>query len=283
MDSRDYVFIYPLETNSDIPGDFPREVRRCTFEAGIFLPQDDSSWFTRPPQYPARLLLLEGRRLQIIPHPTSAHLSTEIKLDELLQLETGTVLLHGWLRFTTPDGVQEIVYNTRASQPLEKLLLLLKQRWLGIFPAIHGTHTDCYGDKLDIKFRNSLLSELDRSEAAVAQYFEAPARTEKKIVLWKRVCWRPGNLILLTSRNRLLWITDQYKGRREPYASISFSVPYASFQNCAVENAADQVQVTISFRSGFSWRIPVHRAAEQYSSFCQRLPRTAAIDLHLAR
>jgi hypothetical protein len=129
MDSRAYVFIYPLRTNADIPDDFPPEVRTRDFETGVFLPQDDSNWFTRPPKYPARLLLLDGQSFHIIPHPTSVQSAVEIRLDELLQLETGTCLLLGWLRFTTASGVHEIIYNTRASRPLKRFLNRLKRAW----------------------------------------------------------------------------------------------------------------------------------------------------------
>lgn len=119
MDSRAYVFIYPLRTNADIPDDFPGKARTRRFDTGVFLPQNDADWFARPPRYPARLLLLEDRCLHVISHPTSGQSPVDIKLDELIQLETGTVLLLGWLRFTTSDGVHEIIYNTRASRPLE--------------------------------------------------------------------------------------------------------------------------------------------------------------------
>ena len=41
MDSRAYVFIYPLRAKADIPDDFPQEVRTQNFGTGVFLPQDD--------------------------------------------------------------------------------------------------------------------------------------------------------------------------------------------------------------------------------------------------
>lgn len=153
MDSRAYVFIYPLRTRADIPDDFPQECRSRNFESGVFLPQDDSNWFTRPPKYPARLLLLDGQSLHIIPHPTSVQSSVEIRPDELLQLETGTCLLFGCLRFTTSSGVHEIIYNTRASRPLEKFLNSLKRAWCGSPSAIQSIYNELYGGELDIKFQ----------------------------------------------------------------------------------------------------------------------------------
>ncbi len=271
MDSRAYVFIFPLRTNADIPNDFAQQVRDRTFDTGVFLPQDDSNWFTRPIKYPARLLLLEGRSFQIIPHPSSEQQPVEIDLEQLLQIETGTVLLHGWLRFTTPDGVQEIVYNTRASRPLEKFLVLLRRQWLGGERLSQMAGTAAYGEEIDVKFKNCLHFELHPDELAIARYFEASARVEKKVWFFRRVNWRSGNLILLTSMDRLLWITEQYKGRRELYASVSFSAPTASVRETRLETVEDRQYLAISFSSGSGWRIPIDCAPEEGLSFSQTL------------
>lgn len=275
MDSRAYVFIYPIRTNADIPHDFPQEVRTRSFDTGVFLPQDDSNWFTRPPKYPVRLLLLEGRCLHVIPHPTSGQSPVELKLDELLQLETGTLLLLGWLKFTTRDGVQEIVYNTRGSRPVEKFLVLLRRVWLSTLPLVQSAHTEAYGDELDIKFRNAVHFELDEREIAVVQYFQAPIRTEKRFLFFRRVEWRPGNLVLLTSMNRLLWITDQYRERRELYASSSFSALASSLRSVTVEDVVGRQYLAISFSYGNSWRFPVQHSPEEISSFSRSLNELA--------
>ena len=271
MDSRAYVFIYPLRTAADIPDDFPHEVRTRNFETGVFLPQDDSNWFTRPPKYPARLLLLDDQSFQIIPHPTSVQAPVEIKLDELLQLENGSSLLLGWLRFTTTDGVQEIIYNTRASRPLEKFLNHLKRAWCSTPFPIQSIPDEAYGDELDIKFRNSLHFEVDEREIPLVRYFEAPVPFERKFLFFHRVAWRPGNLVLLTSMNRLLWITDERGGRRELYASNSFSVRASSIRGASVEEIDGRRELAISFTHDNSWRVPVGRGAEEISSFLHSL------------
>jgi hypothetical protein len=267
MDSREYVFIYPLRTNTDIPADFPQEFQSFTFETGIFLPQDDSNWFTRLPRYPARLLLLERRSLYIVPHPSSEQSLVELKLNDLVQVETGCILLHGWMKFTTRGGVQEIVYNTRGSRPLEMFLGLLKRRWLDNVPPLSNVRADVFGDELDIKFKNSVRLELDQGERVVAQYFQAPVRIHNRFLFFRRVNWRAGNVLLLTSMNRLVWITDQFKGRRELYASMSLSIPCSLLQNCRVEDAEGQQSVVMSFCLGFSWRIPVHGPLQECSSW----------------
>jgi len=278
MDSRSYIFIFPLKVNADIPADFQRHIRSLSFEMGVFMPQDDANWFTRPPRYPARLLLLEGRSLYIVPHPTSEQSTVEVKLDDLLQLETGCILLLGWMNFTTRAGVQELIYNTRGSRPLEEFLNVLKRRWLGKIPPLPNTGTLAYGDELDIKFRNSIHFELDREEAVLARYFRAPAPTEKKFLFFRRVTWRPGSLVLWTSRNRIVWITDQYRQRRELYVSIGFSAPSSLFLHCELEEIGNQRHLAISFASGITWRIPVYEASKS-SSICEvlnQIPGSAA-------
>ncbi|HEY3938807.1 MAG TPA: hypothetical protein VGL97_15340 [Bryobacteraceae bacterium] len=269
MDSRSYLFIYALKGNTGIPADFAQEIRSLTFETGVFMPQDESNWFTRPPKYPARLLLLEKRSLHIVPHPSSGQLPVEIKLDDLLQLETGCILLFGWMKFTTRSGTQYLVYNTRASRPLEKFLATLKRRWLGTAPIVPNVSTRSYGDELDVKFRYSMRDELDKEEGVLVRYFEVPVPSEKKALFFRRVNWRPGNLILLTSWNRIVWITDHYRGRRELYASASFSAPSALLNDCRAEETDGREFMVISFASGINWRIPLHEPSEGIRSICQ--------------
>lgn len=276
MDSREYIFIYALKTNSDIPNDYPREYRNTPFETGVFLPQDDSNWFSRPPKYPARLFLLTGRLLHIIPHPTSAEPPAEIKLDDLIQIEAGSALLRGWLRFTTADRVQEIIYNTRASRPLEDFLVKLKRRWLPNLQFLPKRPIESYGDQLDIKFRNSVHFELDHDEFVIVRYFQAPVRADKRFLLLKRENWRPGNVLLLTSMNRLVWITDEYKRRRELYSSISFSVPLQYLQNCILESSPEGEQrIAMQFISHLEWYITIFCDPEVCSAFCHQINQTS--------
>ena len=90
-----------------------------TFERGIFLPQADTEWFTQTPKYPARLLLLNARCLYIIPHPTSGQDIVELNLADIMQLETGSSLLSGWIHFSTRVSTLKLLYNTRASNQLK--------------------------------------------------------------------------------------------------------------------------------------------------------------------
>jgi hypothetical protein len=272
MDSRTYRFIYPLLTNADIPSDFPKEVRERSFEAGIFLPQDDSNWFTRPPQFPARLLLLEEQALSIIPHPTSGQGPVTISWRDLIQLETGYILLLGWMKFTTHNGVHELLYNTRASRPLEKFLSLLRQRWLRHDDTRHiEVSPVLVGEALDIKFRNLMHFEMDPEEKVIVQFFQPPVKTETKYFLLRRISCLPGHLLLLTSESRLLWITDDYRQTRELYAGISRSAPARVFRNCCLELVKEQLHLVLSFEADPVWYIPVRGSTEDALVFAQTL------------
>lgn len=272
MDSREYIFIYALKTNSDIPPEYRQSFPDLRFEAGVFLPQDDSQWFTRPPKYPARLLLLRERSIYIVPHPSSDHPPIEIRLDNLIQFESGSALLRGWLRFTTGYSTQEIIYNTRASRPLEEFLVKVKRRWLGDVQQVTATVDRAYGSDLDIKFRNSVYSELDYDELVILQYFQAPVRDDKRFLLFKREHWRPGNVLLVTSKNRLIWITDRCGTRRELYASRSFSVPLQFLRRCSMErDTEEQLWIVFEFGSNLNWRIPGFVESDKDAEFCQQM------------
>jgi hypothetical protein len=268
VDSRSYVFIYPLATNADIPADFSQEIRNSPFEAGVFLPQDDSN---RAPQYPARLLLFQEQTFCIIPHPASGQQTIEIPLRDLMQLETAYILLLGWMKFTTRDSVHEIIYNTRASQPLENFLALLRKRWLLDEPPSRNETPALIGDALDVKFRNLLHFETGTEEKAVLQFFQAAVKTDKRVLFFRRVNWLAGHLVLLTSANRILWITDHYKCYRELYAAINRSAPLRLLERCSLQVVEEQMHVAMLFQGGNTWRIPVRSAAEDASAFCRRL------------
>lgn len=272
MDSREYVFIYALKTNSDIPAEYRQSFPDLQFEAGVFLPQDDSQWFTRPPKYPARLLLLRERIIYIVPHPSSDHPPVDIRLDDLIQFESGSALLRGWLRFTTGYCTREIIYNTRASRPLEDFLIKLKRRWLGDVQQVAATVDRAYGTDLDIKFRNSVQLELDYDELVILQYVQAPFRDDKRFLLFKRENWRPGNVLLVTSKNRLIWITDECGTRRELYASRSLSIPLQFLRGCSMErDAEEQLWIVVEFGSNLNWRIPGFFEPDKHADFCQKV------------
>lgn len=272
MDSREYRLIYSVHTNADIPADFPQEVRHCHFETGVFVPQDDSDWYTRPPKFPARLLLLRERSVWVVSHPTSGLPDIDIPLQELTQLETGCILLRGWIKFTTKGRTFEVLYNTRASNPLERFVCLVRERWLQetgsrltkAIPLILGSD-------LDIKFGNLLHSELTQEETVVIRYFQAPIKFDRNLLLVHRVSWQPGHLLALTTQGRIVWITDDYRYSRDFYAGINRSAPVSVFEGCRLEVLQEKPRLIISFADGNVWHIPVCSAGEDASTFTQRL------------
>ena len=272
MDSREYRLIYSVHTNADIPADFPQEVRHCRFERAVFVPQDDSDWYTRPPKFPARLLLLRARSVSVVSHPTSGLPDIDIPLQELTQLETGCILLRGWIKFTTKGRTFEVLYNTRASNPLERFVCLLRERWLQETGSLLTRAAPLIlGDELDIKFRNLLHSELTQEETVVIQCFQLPIKFDRNLLLVHRVSWQAGHLLALTTHGRIVWITDDYRQSRAFYAGINRSAPVCIFKSCGLEVIDERLQLVTSFDGGNVWRAPVCRVAVDASTFAQGL------------
>jgi hypothetical protein len=271
MDSRKYLFIFPVDTQADVPEDFRAFVADRLFERGIFLPQDDTNWFTRTPEYPARLLLLNGRCLYVIPHPTSGQSIVELNLGDIVQLETGSSLLLGWIHFSTRLSTLKLIYNTRASDRLEQFIAAVRRRWLGMPLPRKPTEPIRFGLELDLKFRDLIHDALDRDEFVLSQWFTAPLEYQGKVVLFRKIKWRPGHLVALTSGNRLLWLKDEYRGHWERYAGVTVSAPISLFRHCAVETASEHYNLVIDFMAGNSWRIAIYRADSGCDGFSKSL------------
>jgi hypothetical protein len=271
MDSRAYLFIFPINKAADIPDDFCVAAEGRRFERGIFLPQDDTNWFTRTPEYPARLLLMNGRSVFIVPHPTSGRRTTELNLDELVQVETGSSLLLGWIQFSTCLSTERLIYNTRASWALDNFMAALTRRWLGAPAVIEHAETKSFGSELDIKFDNLLADALDRDESVLSRWFSAPLEYHNKFFLFRKQKWRPGHLVALTSGSRLLWLKDEYRGHWERYAGITISAPISRFRCCTLETTPDRDNLVIDFMAGSSWRIAIFQPDSGCSGFSKTL------------
>jgi hypothetical protein len=280
VDSRACVFLFPVDSAADIPGDFRASVQGRLFETGVFLPQDDANSFMAPPRYPARLLLLNDHSLYIVPHPTAQQPTAELILDELAQLETGTSLLAGWIQFSTRSVKHHLIYNTRASRPLEKFIAAVRRRWLGT-PSEPSQSAkfrpQIFGQELNVKLRNLLHDELGLDEVVLSQYFAAPAENQDKFLVFRRITWRPGHLLVLTSGHRLLWLKDEYRGRCNRYAGIAISVRSSSLLECFRLEKTSYDDLVMHFASGLSWRISICGA----DSDCAGFLRTLNCVLHL--
>jgi len=258
-----------------VPADFRTAVQDRTFDKGIFLPQDDTSWFTRPPKYPARLLLLSEHCLSIIAHPSAGLPATDLALDELVQLETGTILLHGWIQFSTPTATHHLIYNTRADRCLDEFIAAVRRRWLRAAGNIKDMSGKVFGQELEIKFRNLLRYSLDPDEEVLLGYYMPPIELLARWLIFPRIQSRPGHLIVLTSGNRLLWLKDEHRGRCERYAGIAISVPVWLLDSCAAIKRPDRYDFEIAFKSGAPWRFSVYDTRSDCLDFSQCLNAVA--------
>src|SRR5277367_4782952 len=116
IDSRQYILAFELRSASDCPPDLALPPSLAGFDAGIFLPRDDPDWFGRS-SYPPRILLLKDNTLHLMSHPALRQPPSRWELDQISAVESGHLLLKGWLRFTGPGFDCAIRYNTRGSPP----------------------------------------------------------------------------------------------------------------------------------------------------------------------
>jgi len=275
MNSRAYVFILPMNAPGDIPDDFGASLDGRTFERGVFLPQADTDWYTQTPEYPARLLLLNDRGLYIIAHPSSGQDIVELNLADIVQFETGSSLLSGWIQFSTQVSKLKLRYNSRASDRLEEFIAVVRRRWLYSPATGRLAETGRFGPKPDIKFRNLLLGALDRDELVLAQCFSAPLRFQSGLMLLRKNKWLPGHLVALTSGNRLIWLNDEYRGHQERYAGITISAPTSLFRGCSVETTPDHSNLIIDFADGEAWRIGIYAPESGCEEFSRALNASA--------
>ncbi len=203
MNSRRYRFIFSFSSERDAPDDFAESLTKLPFEEGIFLPQEDTAWWTLTPRFPARLLLLASNSLVVLPHPSSSEDQTRVPLADLAQLEVGTSLLSGWIKLTTGQTTIHLPYNTRASGKLDRFLSLVRRNWLGR-PHAPAGQLKYLGPGLDLKFRNLLADALDPNEALLFRFFCPPESLTEGPLFRRKEKWLSGNLLALTTAGRLL-------------------------------------------------------------------------------
>ena len=112
IDSRDYIVAFELRSIDDCPPDFELPSSVAGFDTGLFLPRGDRDWFGRP-SYPPRVLLLKGGALYIVSHPSTGEPPRQCAMEQISSVESGHMLLKGWLRFTGSGFDYTVRYNTR--------------------------------------------------------------------------------------------------------------------------------------------------------------------------
>lgn len=259
VDSRQYIIAFEIKSPSDVPPDFGQDALPA-FDAGLFLPRAEPDWFGRI-AYPPRLVALAPDGLTVVPHPAWKGAAEIFPFDRLAFVETGHMLLRGWLRFVGDGYDRTLPYNTRGAPVVEAFLRKLRARPPGAAVSTAETGIDAES-ALDLKFRNALSQELDAGEIVRALLFRPATPVIRRPFGIKRTTTIPADLVALTSR-RLLWITD---GDGRGYARYGTIARYAPLSRiAAIRRDPDRriLRVVMS-PSGVEWRIPA--AAEWLSA-----------------
>ncbi len=277
VDSRDYIVAFGLHSIDDCPADFELPSSVAGFDAGLFLPGDDPDWFGKS-SYPPRILLLKSGALHVISHPSRGVRPCQYPLAQISSVESGHMLLKGWLRFTGTGLDSTVRYNTRGFPTVFPFMRRFRDRLLKAAPC--GNSEVDLGASLDIKFANALEAELDPGETVLIQLFEPPRQISSRNWLLPRRHWSAGDLLALTAR-RLVWITDHDNGYCSPFGSITSYAPLNAVQNIDLKFSRHAKILQVDLRSGSSWQIPITSDSRWN---CQRVAETiAALEIEKRR
>jgi len=261
IDSRDYIVAFELGSAGECPPDFALPSSLAGFDTGIFLPRGGPDWFGRPHD-PPRILLLKDAALHIVSHPSTGEPLRRYAMERISSVESGHMLLKGWLRFSGSGFDYTIRYNTRGFPAVYRFMRHFRDRLLGSIqaaetPVVHPSVG------LDIKFGNALATELDPGEIVRMQVFEAPREVKSRFWLIPYRRSIAGDLLALTGR-RLLWITDRERGFRSRYGTIA---SYARLDAVwSIGGVGDMLQVEL--QSGPGWQVPI---APESGLDCERV------------
>lgn len=262
-DSRQYRFPYLIRKVEDLPEDFPLFDDRLLFPA-LFLPRDDPDWFGRS-ENPARVIFLTDDTLEVRFHPESQKKGKSLAFYSGLSVETGRLLLIGWIGFSSPSASVCLPFNRRVDAPVEAFLGMLRARLLS--PAGVARRCFCVGDPLDLKFQNALGAELDKDESQLYRIFVAPRRYRTKYGLFRRTRSAAGQLLCLTDR-RLLWINDQHRGSRSQYGFVTCWAHPGNVRAVRFEGAETTRALCVFLGNEQTWKLEIpgelQRDAEEF-------------------
>ena len=266
VDSRDYIVAFELTSTNDCPPDFELPSSVAGFDTGLFLPRGERDWFGRP-SYPPRVLLLKGGTLYIVSHPSTGEPVRQCAMEQISSVESGHMLLKGWLRFTGSGFDCTVRYNTRGLQSVFQFMQRFGNELLGA-PLPLGASMLPFEPGLDIKFANALALELDSGETVLMQAFQPPREVVSRRWLLPRHHWISGDLLALTSR-RLLWITDRERGSYSRYGSIASYAPFDAVLSIGLTSGRGADILQVNLNNGFAWQIPIalenQRVAEDFA------------------
>jgi hypothetical protein len=270
IDSRQYIVAFELRSTHDCPPDFELPAWQAGFDTGLFLPRDDPDWFGRS-SYPPRILLLKGRALHIVSHPSTGEPPRRWELEQISSVESGHMLLKGWLRFIGPGFDCAVRYNTRGFPPVFRFMQRFREQLLrgisgaGPWPATSGhapwlrppeASAVQFGASLDIKFTNALARELDSGEIVVMQVFQPPKEVRSGRWLLPRQRWISGDLLAVTGR-RLLWITDRERGYYSRFGTIASYAPFEAVLSIGLTSGRGGDFLQVDLKSGSAWQFPM--------------------------
>lgn len=254
VDSRDYIVAFELSSTNDCPPDFELPSSLAGFDTGLFLPRGDRDWFGRS-SYPPRVLLLKGGTLYIVSHPTTGEPPRQYAMEQISSVESGHMLLKGWLRFTGFGFDCTVRYNTRGFRSVFQFMHRFRDELLGA-PLALVASTLPFEAGLDIKFTNALALELDSGEAVLMRAFQPPREVVSRSWLLPRHYWIAGDLLALTSR-RLVWITDRERGSHWRYGSIVSCAPFDAVLSIGLTSGRGADILQVNLNNGSAWQIPI--------------------------
>ncbi len=228
------------------------------FDTGLFLPRGDRDWFGRP-LYPPRILLLKGGTLYIVSHPSTGEPPRQCAMEQISSVESGHMLLKGWLRFKGSGFDYTVRYNTRGFRPVFQFMHRFRDELLGT-PLRPDASTLPFEAGLDVKFANALALELDSGETVLMRAFQPPGEVASRSWLFPRHHWISGDLLALTSR-RLLWITDRERGSCSRYGSVASYAPFDAVLGFGLTSSQGGEILQVELNEGSAWQIPIASAS----------------------
>jgi len=254
IDSRRYIVALELRSKDDCPPDFELPASLAGFDAGLFLPRDSPDWFGRS-SYPPRILLLQGDALSVLSHPSAGEAPCRCALERISSVESGHMLLKGWLRFTGADLDYTVRYNTRGFPSVSRFLHRFRNQLLWrtqprLAAELH------FGAELDLKFTNALAQELDPEEIVSMRFFQPPKEPRSQTWLLPRRRWIAGDLLALTSR-RLLWITDRERGTYARYGTVASYAPCDAVRSIDLNSSREGGILRVLLNNGSAWQVPI--------------------------
>ncbi len=265
VDSRVYAFVYLIRGSEHLPSDFPVAVDFDRAVSGVFLPQDQSGWFSKS-RYPARILVLLPEVLVVATHPSSDESEIRIRTADILAIESSRILLDGRLTVHTAESSHQWRYNTRDGRHVDEFLLQLRQLTMSEQDGFQKTSRFVFGSPLDFKFAAAESSELDPGERVLVRFFSPPRQLIDKHWFVETHSWQPGDYVGLTSR-RILWITDRSDGRRSVFGTISTYAALRHLSEISLTHREGVCELAVSVGHQ-DWRVPIPtELREQARSF----------------